>query len=271
MSATDALNVAAGPLPVLMHDGSRLDWLTATYTATVALKRKAGAVIHGLSEAPELETLLGNGSAVYATEIRCPRTMLSRVEHTEIPEQSIVLDDAEHNDDLYLIPGIVAVRETALSASGLHPLIRGVSDEVVIPEGWWLARGGEYQFTPSLVNLLKFVRDSDGVLNPGTMSVEEAAIAGAPYFKVTLAAEMYDHRRDDRDIQIAALIAAFGQLPRSSMGKDGENGDCPLALALRATLEDIDPLLSDWDGEHFDSAKAATSMESFWIDAGEDD
>ena len=277
MSATDALGTSAEPLPVLVHDGSRLDWVTARYSATIALKRQASAVIHELREAPEIESLLSNGDAVYATEIRCPRTMLSRVEHADGSSQVVEWYEAERNDDLYLIPGIVAVRDTSVSASGLHSLVRGERASVDIPAGWWLARGGEYQFTPLLVSLLRFVKDGDDRLKPGTMSVEEADLSGNPYFKVTLAAELYDHRREDRDIQIAALIAAFGQLPRSTMarskdgedGQDGENADCPLAQALRSRLEEVD--LSDWDSEFFDPARAATSMENFWIDTGDDE
>ncbi|MCY4518850.1 MAG: hypothetical protein OXB99_16585 [Acidimicrobiaceae bacterium] len=276
MSATNAIGTSAEPLPVLVHDGSRLDWVAARYSATVALQRQASAVIHELHDAPEIETLLSNGDAAYATEIRCPRTMLSRVEHAEGTSQVVKLHETERNDNLYLIPGIVAVRDTSISASGLHPLVRGERAAVDIPAGWWLARGGEYQFEPLLVSLLRFVKDGDDRLKPGTMSVEEAELSGNPYFKVTLAAELYDHRREHRDIQIAALIAAFGQLPRSTMarakdedGDDGVNADCPLAQALRARLEDA--ALSDWDSEFYDPARAATSMESFWIDTGDDE
>ena len=93
---------------------------------------------------------------------------------------------------------------------------------------------------------------------------------------MTLASELYDHRREDRDIQIAALIAAFGLLPRSTMargrdGEDGENADCPLAQALRSRFEDVEPPLADWDSEFFDPARAATSMENFWVDTGDDE
>lgn len=278
MSATDALGTSAEPLPVLVHDGSRLDWLTARYSATVALQRQASAIIHDLRDAPEIEALISNGDAVYAAEIRCPRTMLSRVEYAEGSSQLIEWHEAERNDDLYLIPGIVAVRDTSVSASGLHSLIQGNRTSVDIPAGWWLARGGEYQFTPLLVSLLKFVKDRDNRLKPGTMSVEEIELSGNPHFKVTLAAELYDHRREERDIQIAALIAAFGLLPRSTMargrdgdGEDGVNADCPLAQALRAKLEDADPPLPDWDSESFDPARAATSMENFWIDTGDEE
>ena len=140
-----------------------------------------------------------------------------------------------------------------------------------IPAGWWLARGGEYRFTPLLVNLLRFVKDQDGKLRPGTMSVEEAIVSGDPYFRVTLAAELYDHRREDRDVQIAALVAAFGRLPRSSMAQGEENRDCPLAEALRSKFESVDPPVLDWDDPEFDPARAATSIENFWIDEPDDE
>jgi len=271
MSDIDALEDGVEPLPVLHHDGSRLDWLTAKYTPTVALKHQASAVIHKLSDAPEIEELLNTGDAAFATEIRCPRTMLSRVEPAVGNEQLIDWHDNERNDDLYLIPGIIALSDTVLTASGLHPLVRGDRAHVEIPAGWWLARGGEYRFTPLFVSLLKFVKDNDERLKPGTMSAEEAGIAGNPQFRITLAADLYDHRRESRDVQVAALIAAFGLLPRSSMRNGESNADCPLADALRSRFEDADPPIDDWDNESFDPALAATTLENFWIDPGEDE
>ena len=270
MSDADALRNGVEPLPVLHHDGSRLDWLTAKYSSTVALKHQASAVIHTLSDAPEIEQLLYAGDAVFATEIRCPRTMLSRVEQAAGQEQRIDWHDDERNDDLYLIPGIIAVSDTTLSASGLHPLVRGDRTQVEIPAGWWLARGGEYRFTPLFVSLLKFVKDNEERLKLGTMSVEEAGISGNPQFRITLAADLYDHRRESRDVQVAALIAAFGLLPRSSMRNGENNDDCPLADALRSKFEDADPPIDNWDSEFFDPALAATTLENFWIDPGED-
>ena len=142
MPAMNAIRTSVEPLPVLLEDGSRWDWLTATYTATVGLNQQASAIIHELGNAPEVETLLHNGDAAYATEIRCPRTMLSRIEHATDQRQLIEWQEAERNDDLFLIPGIVAVRETTLSAAGLHPLVRAGRSSVDIPAGWWLARRG---------------------------------------------------------------------------------------------------------------------------------
>ena len=271
MSVTDSPGSRAEPLPVLHHDGSRLDWLTAQYKATVALKQQMSTVIHELANGPEIEALLAEGSAAYATEVRCPRTMLSRIEHSTSQNQIIEFRDVERNDDLFLIPGIIARRNATLPAKGLHPLVHGGRLGVRIPAGWWLARGGEYRFTPLLVNLLRFVKDNDGRLAPGTMSVEEADLSGNPYFRVTLAADLYEHRREHRDVQIAALIAAFGQLPRSSMAKDQDNDDCPLAEALRSRFESADPPLPDWDSDDFDPARAATSIENFWIEQQDDE
>ena len=265
MSTTDTRDAGVEPLPVLHHDGSRLDWLTAQYKATVTLKQQASTVVHELTDGPEIEALLIDGSAAYATEVRCPRTMFSRIEHSASHNQVIEFKDAGRTDDLYLIPGIIAKRDATLPTEGLHPLVHGGRPEVQIPAGWWLARGGEYRFTPLLVNLLKFVKDKDGTLTPGTMSVEESVLPGNPYFRVTLAAELYDHRREHRDVQIAALIAAFGHLRRSSMARGEENDDCPLAEALRSRFESANPPVPDWDDPEFDPARAATSIENFWI------
>ena len=105
MSTTDARDAGVEPLPVLHHDGSRLDWLTAQYKATVALKQQVSTVVHELTDGPDIEALLKDGSAAYATEVRCPRTMLSRIEHSASHNQVIEFKDTERNDDLFLIPG----------------------------------------------------------------------------------------------------------------------------------------------------------------------
>ena len=151
----------------------------------------------------------------------CPRTMFSRIEQSASHNQVIELSNAERNDDLFLIPGIIATRDATLPTGGLHPLVHGGRPEVQIPVGWWLARGGEYRFTPLLVNLLKFVKDNDGKLAPGTMSVEEADLSGNPYFRVALAAELYDHRRAALPNPLTA--AAMQRLPRYDEEKIAES------------------------------------------------
>ena len=93
------------------------------------------------------------------------------------------------------------------------------------------------------------------------MSVEEGSDGGKPFFRVTLARDLYDRRRTDRDIQIAGLIGACGMLPRSSLGTaggiDGENATHPVALQLRARLEDAG--VPDWTSEHFDPCACGNS------------
>ena len=92
---------------------------------------------------------------------------------------------------------------------------------------------------------------------------------GKPFFRVTLARDLYDKRRTDRDIQIAGLIGACGMLPRSSLGTDGENATHPVALQLRARLEDAG--VQDWTSDDFDPARAATVLEAFQESVGEVD
>lgn len=250
--------------PVLRQDGSRLDWTRASYEATVALRGTNSAVIHQLRHAPELENLIAQGAAAFATEIRCPRTMHSRVETAQGNEQTLQLD-GHRNDSLYISPGIVALRDDELSTAGLGPHLANGAATIAVREGWWLAQGGQFSFVPLLAGMLRFVRDADGELGEGRMTVEEAGGAMEPHFMVTLAAKLYDERRESRDVHIAALIAAFGLLPASSLASGGPNSGCPLDLALRARLDESS--VPDWDdAQMWDPALAATAIEPFWLD-----
>ena len=260
-------------LPVLTEDASRLDWTLARYAVKVDVKAGRAFVKHQLDNAPELDRLPGKGVAEWVTELRCPRTLLSRLERSRASEQVIALDAEDVVGDAFLLPGLVVVRDFELDVSGLDPLVWPPDRSVPIPAGWWLVRGDPQTTTPLTASFVRFRRDPDGRLAPGQMSVEEGSDGGKPFFRVTLARDLYDRRRTDRDIQIAGLIGACGMLPRSSLGTaggiDGENATHPVALQLRARLEDAG--VPDWTSEHFDPARAATVLEAFQESVGEED
>lgn len=132
-----------------------------------------------------------------------------------------------------------------------------------------MARGDAQTTTPLTASLVRFHRDPDGVLAPGQMSVDENSDGGRPYFRVTLAGDLYDNRRTDRDVQIAGLIAACGLMPLSSLRADGENESNPIAQQLRARFEEAG--IQDWTSEHFDPARAATVLEAFHESVEEED
>ena len=255
-------------LPVLLENGSRLDWTQARYEVEVLLRGEQAYIVHKLSEAIELEQLVNEGAAVWVTEVRCPRTLLSRQEPSRSAEQVVELGAADVLGDTYLLTGLVAARDIALPTTGLDPFAWRRVSEILVPTGWWLAKGDPRTTTPLTASLIRFRRDREGWLGPGQMSVQEESDGGKPYFEVTLAQDLYDAHREDRNVQLAGLIAACGCLPRSSMSRDGHNVDHPVALELRARLEDVG---LDWDSEDFDPARAATVLEAFEVLLPEED
>ena len=254
-------------LPVLMEDNSRLDWKWARYTVKVDVRQSRATIQHRLGNAPELETALTSGDAEWVTELRCPRTLLSRERRSQGSQQAIDLTADDIVGDAFLIPGLVATRDFDLPTSGLTPSVWQTDESVRVPVGWWLARGDAQTTTSLSASLVKFRRDPDGLLAPGQMSVVEGSDGGRPCFSVTLAPNLY-HRRTDRDVQIAGLIAACGRMPRSTMRTGGDNESDPIAHQLRARFEEAG--IPDWTSEDFDPARAATVLEAFHEPVEED-
>ena len=126
-------------LPVLSEDASRLDWTLARYAVKVDVKGGRAFVTHQLDEAPELDRLLEEGAAEWVTELRCPRTLLSRPERSRGSEQVIDLGAEDVVGDAFLVPGLVAVRNLKLQVSGLDPLV-WPPDTNVSSSRWMVAR-----------------------------------------------------------------------------------------------------------------------------------
>lgn len=238
-----------------------MDWTQARYSVEIAARREPALVKHRLEDCPELEGVLSGGLARWVTELRCPRTLLSRQVQAREPEQVIRLDEDDIVEDAFLIPGLVAVRDLELDPSGLNRFVWPGDERVRVPAGWWLARGDPRSTRPLTASLVRFRRDSDGRLGPGQMSVEEDSDGGIPFFRVFLAKDLFDNRRDNRDVQIAGLIGACGELPRSTMSDDGENAASAVALQLLARFEEAG--VPDWNDDDFDPARAATLLEAF--------
>ena len=247
-----------------------MDWAEARYAVTVTLRTGGAVIEHHLEDASDLQRLIDDGAAEWVTELRCPRTLLSRQQNSTSTRQQVTWNQDEIAGDIYLMPGLVAVRDArVVRPTSLDSVVWSDTAELAFPTGWWLAKGEVRSVTPLLVSLVRFVRDADGRLGAGQMSVEEASDGPSPYFRVILAAELYDKRRRARDVQIAGLVAAFGLLRRSTMGEGGANADSQIANRLRAELEHRN--VPDWHDEHFDPARAATALEAFHVgDASED-
>lgn len=248
-------------VPVLLEDSSRLDWIQARYSVEIGARREPAVVKHRLEDCPELEGVLSDSLAQWVTELRCPRTLLSRQVLSREPEQVIRLDGDDIVEDVFLVPGLVAVRDLELDPSGLNRFVWPSDERVHVPAGWWLARGDPRSTRPLTASLVRFRRDSDGRLGPGQMSVEEDSDGGLPFFRVFLSQDLFDRRRDDRDVQIAGLVGACGKLPRSTMRDEGGNETSAIALQLLSRFEEAG--IPDWNDDDFDPARAATVLEAF--------
>ena len=261
---------AALPAPVLQEDGTRADWMSASYKPSVSIQAGRAVVRHELRDAPQLARLAANGTARWATEVRCPHTMLSELHTSASPEQSLPINDADIAGNAYLIPGLVAVERLNLGTAGLDPFVWPAASSVAVPAGWWLARGDARSARPLSAALVRFARDNEETLSPGQMAVKESATDdGSPCFRVTLAQDIWPELQTDRRLQIAGLIAACGLLPISSLRENGPGWDAPVAEKLRERLNERN--LPDWSQPDYDPAAAATLLEAFTPRPAEED
>ena len=95
------------------------------------------------------------------------------------------------------------------------------------------------------------------------MHVEPDTSSGDLRFLVHLSPRHYaEGLRDNRDVQIAALIAAFGRIP--FLDQDDE-ARYPILTFIKAVLQDKG--IPHWGeaAEDFDPAAAATAIEPFYL------
>ena len=249
--------------PLLTEGGTRIDWRDGSYTPTVAITAGGVEVEHRLRGADTLVEAVANGSAVYTLEMRGPAAWWSVLHKTDSATQMVTIDiNLAAVTNLFVIPGIAAVKDFRLNGSELADAF---TDGIDIPQGVWLARGQPRSVETVSASLIRFRRDDEEQLSNGTMAAHERVVGGRPVLMVTLACDLFDHRREERDIQVAGLIAACALLPRSSLAAGGANAEHPLATRIRARLADLG--IPDWDDPMFDAGLTATLLEPFTVSA----
>ena len=244
-------------LPILLADGSRLDWRDAAYGADVYIGDDFARVTHRLENAPEMEEMLARGDAEWAVELRCPKTLFGRIETSAEPVMDVRWAEDDVDDTLYAIPGLIAVRETEIPTSGLDPLWAGSA--LLAPAGWWLARGREYRSKTLRQALLAFTEDPD--LPDGRMRVAHESGTGTRRFVAYLASDIRSAVETDRSMQIAALIGACAQFPRVFREEEAGEEEDGIVREIRGLLEAAG--VPCWDEEGYDAAAAATVIEGF--------
>jgi len=246
-------------VPLLRADGASMDWTHATYRAAVKVGGYSAGVQNTLVGAPELEEQIRAGSAQWALELRCPRTLFARTDYSAAPNFSMHWSADEVGDELYITPGLVAVRALYLRPDGLNRLWG--DDPIEVPKGRWLARGAVLHTKSLAASLLTFVPNQS--LTDGQIAVEPVTTSGDLRFNASLPPALYGEVRHRRDIQIGALIAAMGRIPHLDSADDDAY---PILHHIRDALTERGVRI--WGEElnsEFDPAAAATAIEGFQI------
>ena len=238
-------------LPVLTEDDSRLDWPDAAYRPEVRIGGGAARIAHRLEGAPTLERLIAGGAARWAVELRCPRTLLARVEESDDAGHEAAWSAAEAHGAVFVIPGVVAVRPLRLDAPELGALWRG--ERLDVPAGWWLARGVTRRDSTLRESLLSFEPDAD--LPPGAMAVD----VRWPRFVVRVAPDIRAVAERDRSLQVAGLIGVCALFPREFTPEAEE--EHAIVREIRDRLEEAG--VPAWNDDRWDPARAATAIERF--------
>lgn len=246
-----------GPTPILHEDGVTLDWQSASYEPQVKVSQDGAMVIHEVRGAEDLETAAARGDARWAIEVRCPSTLYAMVTLSNEREMVASWDTAQVDRELglFVIPGLLAVRDFQLSADGLVDLWG--TEPVGVPAGTWLARGLVNPLKPLIASLIKFRKRDD--LPAGCMQVAEPPDHDSITFTAWLAADIYP-RRVEREIWHAALIAAFAKLPEVAK-RLGDDSDAWVLLdELAQKVGEAAPV---WTADDYDPARAASVFEPF--------
>ncbi len=250
------MTVTRVSLPLLLEDGSRLDWPDGRYEPKVGVARDRARIRHSIAEAPSLQWAVSEGLAKWAVEIRCPKTLLSRLTLSAEPQHIVTWRRDELDGVSWIIPGLVAVREFDLPAQELDPFWHDVI--LRVPPGWWLAQGTKRKVNTLAQSLLRFVRDEK--LDDGRMHVQSESGTGQLRFVAHIAPDIWPEAETSRNLQIAALIGACGHLP--AIFGNGDEEEDEVAREIRDLLEMAE--VPVWTEEGYDPALAATVIERFY-------
>lgn len=243
-------------LPVLAEDGSRLDWRDAEYEAEVEIRSLSVTITHQLHRAPTLTRLVAAGRARWATELRCPKTLYSRIEEAAETRQVISWSSDDVDGEMYVIPGLVAATAFDLQPGDSELSSIWTDQPLRVSKGSWLARGFARRTRSLGQSLLKFRRGDS--LEDGRMWIQRVQEDDDLFFHVHLADDIWPERYN-RHIQVSALIGAMGQM---ALAFDDPDDEPRIVQEIRRRLEEKGvPTWSDHD--RYDAASAATVIEPF--------
>ena len=253
-------------VPILREDGTSWDWPDATYEARVVIGDGRGKVENRLEGAAQLDELVIGGKAAWVVELRSPATLYAGLAGLSQERKfAFEWDKDGVTSGSYVIPGMVTTQKVDLDPAGLHTVWG--ENPIVVPPGRWLVRGNARSAEQLGSSLIRLYPDPN--LADGQMTVSPDTSEGDLRFHVKMSPRMFETRAKSRDVQVAALIAAFGripgvvELPQDVLRDEGgEAPQWPVLERIKRVLEDAK--VADWtDPSEYDPARAATEVERF--------
>ena len=115
-------------------------------------------------------------------------------------------------------------------------------------------------------SLLTFLPKTE--LREGEMEVLPDTSSGDLHFKVYVSEQLFPQCPDRCDLQMAALIAAFGRIPHLDAEDAPEAAEDGAEYGILGRIKERlrESNVPVWGDEHFDPARAATVIEQFTVD-----
>ncbi len=256
------------PFTLSSGDRSHLDRLAESYAPEVRIGICRASVRHSLPADGLLARLIEERRAAWAVEVKCPKTLMSRVDTSLEVRQEVEWKVGDVDGDVCLTPGVVSLRGSAMqgSATSGYSALSGSPPKGTFrqdtalraPPGWWLARGAMRRAKPLASSFVGYRLAED--LESGRMAVTPVESNGRLRFVVALAPDVFDRIQSDQALQVAALAGVCGRFPRIFRRGGHGRHEHSLAQEIRRWLAEDNAGVRLWDDRDYDPV-LATALE----------
>ena len=125
---------------------------------------------HDLKNAEGIQDLITAGSAKFAAEARCPRTLFSYLSLSQEPAMELDFDVSMTRAPVFVVPGVIATADCELPTRDASVIWRKVGTTVAAKQGTWLVRGRAVKEDLSnsllLIEIVEWLDDHEMSISP---------------------------------------------------------------------------------------------------------
>lgn len=247
--------LSTSPIHDLRSGEPTLDWPFAVYEAEASGGGGSWRIEHRLEGADGIHDLINAGSAAWAAEVRCPRTLYSYLARSSSNVTMVQFDNSHTRDPVFVVPGVIVLEDCDLSTVGTAAIWQRAGTHVRVSCGAWLVRG-RAQKADVTSSLLLFVPDDaldDHELRIGPYTDQD----GNTRIRISMSSKQLPHTADEAFVA-QAWQAAMSYLPSCDAFHIGED-DQPSSVYGRELVAKLG-CLPLWNDPSWDPLKAATSL-----------